>query len=140
MLTRWKTTSHKIIYVLFFLAIDTSDEGSSEIIETFSVTPKMVKISNITRMIFRLDLYDLMCISSISTFARERWQTSLPVFLSWCTVQGFCNVIAMLLIALNFDSFQWTDKIHKVFFFQNRWLKRNTKGSYLLSNILLGYF
>lgn len=47
------------IYVSFFLAIATSDEGSVEIIETFSFTPKMVKVSNITGMIFRLDLvYD----------------------------------------------------------------------------------
>lgn len=68
----------------------------------FPVTQKMVKCSNITRNIFILDLNDFTCIKSIRSFVWERWQTWL------CFCPGALNrvMIAVLNIALNFDSFQ----------------------------------
>lgn len=73
-------------YVIFILAIDTSYEASLEIIETFSVTTKIVKFSNITSNIFILDLNEFTCIRIIICLGK---MTNLPVFFSWCTIQCY---------------------------------------------------
>lgn len=114
-------------YVIFILAIDTSYEASLEIIETFSVTTKIVKFSNITRNIFILDLNDFTCIRIIRRFVWERWQTCL----CFCHGALYSVIISVLHIALNFDSYHWPERIHKETVFQNRWLKlkRNIKGA-----------
>lgn len=85
------------------------------------------KILNITRNIFILDLNDFTCIRIIRRFVWERWQTCLCV----CHGALYSVIIEVLHIALNLDSYQWPERIHKKIVFQNRWLKlkRNTKGA-----------
>lgn len=112
-----------------------------EIIETFSVTTKMVKFSNITRNIFILDLNDFTCIRIIRRFVWERWQTCL----CFCHGALYSVIIEVLHIALNLDSYQWPERIHKKNCFSKPLIKIKKKHkrsvkNYLFSNIRLDFF